>query len=294
MTARRWQLAHGRHLDLGPKAVIVGILNVTPDSFSDGGLFDAPERAIAQARRMAGEGAGIVDIGGESTRPGAAAISASEEQARILPVIEALASSGDVLISVDTYRAETARLAVAAGAHIVNDVWGLQREPDIARVAAETGAGLIIMHTGRDREKLPDVIADQFVFLEKSLEIARRNGVADDRIVLDPGFGFAKETAEENLDLMARFSELHALGFPLMAGTSRKRFIGTVTGRDAADRAVGTAATSAILRLKGAHLFRVHDVAINVDALAVADAMLARETAASARKSESIFGKHDA
>ncbi|MCH4559564.1 dihydropteroate synthase [Mesorhizobium sp. USDA 4775] len=283
MTARRWQLAHGRHLDLGGKAVVVGVLNITPDSFSDGGLFDAPEAALAQARRMIGEGARIIDVGGESTRPGAAAISASEEQARILPVIEALARSGDVLISVDTYRAETARLAVAAGAHIVNDVWGLQREPDIARVAAETGAGLIIMHTGRDREKLPDVIADQFAFLERSLEVARRNGIADDRIVLDPGFGFAKETAQENLELMARFSELHALGFPLMAGTSRKRFIGTVTGRDAADRAAGTAATSVILRLKGAHLFRVHDVAINVDALAVADAMLALETAVSER-----------
>jgi dihydropteroate synthase len=278
MTARRWQLAHGRHLDLGGKAVVVGILNVTPDSFSDGGLFDAPEKALAQARRMIGEGAQVVDVGGESTRPGAAAISASDEQARILPVIEALASAGEALISVDTYRADTARLAVAAGAHIVNDVWGLQREPDIARVAADTGAGLVIMHTGRDREKLPDVIADQLAFLRKSLEIAHQNGVADDHIVLDPGFGFAKETAEENLDLMARFAELNALGLPLMAGTSRKRFIGTVTGRDAADRGVGTAATSVILRLKGADLFRVHDVAFNVDALALADAMLARQT----------------
>lgn len=276
-------MAHGRHLDLGDKAVVVGILNVTPDSFSDGGLFDAAENALVQARRMLGEGALVVDVGGESTRPGASAITAGEEQARILPVIEALAGSGEVLISVDTYRAETARLAVAAGAHIVNDVWGLQREPDIARVAAETGAGLIIMHTGRDRRKLPDVIADQFAFLEKSLEIARRHGIADDHIVLDAGFGFAKETAEDNLDLMARFSELNALGFPLMAGTSRKRFIGTVTGRDAAERGAGTAATSVILRLKGADLFRVHDVAINVDALAVADAMLARETAASER-----------
>ncbi|MBZ9874069.1 dihydropteroate synthase [Mesorhizobium sp. BR1-1-9] len=283
MTARRWQLAHGRHLDLGDKAVVVGILNVTPDSFSDGGLFDAAETALVQAHRMLGEGALVVDVGGESTRPGASAITAGEEQQRILPVIEALAGSGEVLISVDTYRAETARLAVAAGAHIVNDVWGLQREPDIARVAAETGAGLIIMHTGRDRPKLPDVIADQFAFLEKSLEIARRYGIADDHIVLDAGFGFAKETAEDNLDLMARFSELNALGFPLMAGTSRKRFIGTVTGRGAAERGAGTAATSVILRLKGADLFRVHDVAINVDALAVADAMLARETAVSER-----------
>lgn len=277
MTTRRWQLAHGRHLDLGPKAVVVGILNVTPDSFSDGGLFIAPEKAIAQARRMVEEGAAIVDVGGESTRPGFAPITAEEEQGRVLPVIEALASSGGALISIDTYREDTARRAVAAGAHIVNDVWGLQREPGIARVAAETGAGLIIMHTGRERQKLPDVIEDQFLFLRKSLEIARASNVSDSQIVLDAGFGFAKETTEENLDLMARFSELTALGFPLMAGTSRKRFIGGVTGREPAARAVGTAATSVILRLKGADLFRVHDVAINVDALAVADAMLARE-----------------
>jgi dihydropteroate synthase len=279
MMMRRWQLAHGRHLDLGGKARVMGILNVTPNSFSDGGQFDTFDKAVAQARLMVGEGAVIVDVGGESTGPRAVPISAKEEQARVLPVIEALAASGETLISIDTYREETARLAVAAGAHIVNDVWGLQREPAIAHVAAETGAGLVIMHTGREREKLPDVIADQFFFLEKSLEIAHRAGVTDDRILLDPGFGFAKETAEENLDLMARFSELRALGFPLVAGTSRKRFIGHATGRgDGAARAAGTAATSVILRLKGADLFRVHDVAINVDALAVADAMLARET----------------
>jgi len=279
MTTRRWQLAHGRHLDLGAKAVVVGILNVTPDSFSDGGLFIAPEKAVEQARRMVAEGVAIVDVGGESTRPGFSPVTAEQEQARVLPVIEALAASGEALISIDTYREDTARRAVAAGAHIVNDVWGLQREPGIARVAAETGAGLVIMHTGRERQKLPDVIEDQFVFLRKSLEIARDAGVADGQIVLDAGFGFAKETAEENLDLMARFAELQALGYPLMAGTSRKRFIGNVTGRDPAERAAGTAATSVILRLKGADLFRVHDVAINVDALAVTDAMLARETA---------------
>ncbi|ESX15748.1 dihydropteroate synthase [Mesorhizobium sp. M1148] len=277
MTTRRWQLAHGRHLDLGEKAIVVGILNVTPDSFSDGGLFITHDQAVVQAHRMVEEGAAVIDIGGESTRPGASPVAPEEEQARILPVIAALAGSGEALMSVDTYREETARLAVAAGAHIVNDVWGLQREPGIARVAAETGAGLVIMHTGRERQKLPDVIADQFLFLKASLEIARRSGVADDHIVLDAGFGFAKETAEENLDLMARFSELKELGFPLMAGTSRKRFIGTVTGREAGARAAGTAATSVILRLKGADLFRVHDVAINMDALAVADAMLARE-----------------
>jgi len=276
MTATRWILAHGRHLDLGPKAVVMGVLNVTPDSFSDGGRFDTIENALAQARRMVGEGAAIVDVGGESTRPGAEAVTALDEQRRVIPVIEALAAENACLISVDTYRKETARLAIAVGAHIVNDVWGLQREPDIARLAAETDAGLVIMHTGRGREKLPDVIADQFAFLNRSLEIAERSGVSRDSIVLDPGFGFAKE-ADENLDLMARFDELSAFGLPLMAGTSRKRFIGNVTGRDAEHRDAGTAATSVILRLKGAALFRVHDVAINVDALSLADAMLERE-----------------
>ena len=179
---------------------------------------------------MTAEGAAIIDVGGKSTRPGAEPVTAREEQARILPVIEALAAEGGCLISVDTYRAETARLAVAAGAHIVNDVHGLQREPDIARVAAETGAGLVIMHTGRDREKLPDVIADQFLFLERSLEIARDTGVSRSQIVLDPGFGFAKD-GEENLQLMARFGELRALGFPLLVGTSRKRLIGHLVWR---------------------------------------------------------------
>ncbi len=277
MDPRRWTLAHGRHLDLGGKAEIMGVLNVTPDSFSDGGRFVSTDRAIEQAAKMIGEGASIIDVGGESTRPGAAPVSAAEEQDRVLPIVETLAKRGDALISLDTYREETARLGIEAGAHILNDVWGLQREPGVANVAAETGAGLVIMHTSRGREKLADVIEDQRLFLSRSLEIARDAGVAERQIVLDPGFGFGKETAEENLDLMARFSELLAFGFPLLAGTSRKRFVGAVTGRDASGRDPGTAATSVILRLKGAALFRVHDVAINKDALAFADAMLARE-----------------
>jgi dihydropteroate synthase len=280
MNASDWRLAHGRTLTLGPRAVLMGVLNITPDSFSDGGNFIDPGNAVARARQMAAEGASIIDIGGESTRPGAAPVSADEEQARVLPVIAALARNADMLISIDTYRAATARLAIAAGAHIVNDVWGLQRDPGMARVAAETGAGLVIMHTGRDRPKLSDPIEDQFTFLRASLEIAASAGVGRDQIVLDPGFGFAKETTEENLALMSRFEELHALGFPLLAGTSRKRFIGGITGRDAADRAAGTAATSVILRQRGAALFRVHDVAINRDALAVTDAMLTLDNAA--------------
>jgi dihydropteroate synthase len=271
----RWMLAHGRHLDLGGEAVLMGILNVTPDSFSDGGRFLEPDRALTQAATMIEEGAAIVDVGGESTRPGAVPVAAAEEQRRILPVIEALAADGRALISVDTYREETARLAVAAGAHIVNDVHGLQREPGIARVAAASGAGLVIMHTGRDRAKLADVVADQFVFLERSLEIARDAGVEDAQIVLDPGFGFAKDT-EENLELMARFGELRRLNYPWLVGTSRKRLVGEATGRDPETRDPGTAATSVILRLSGADLFRVHNVAINRDALIFADAMLKR------------------
>ncbi len=269
----RWPLAHGRYLDLGVQGRIMGVLNVTPDSFSDGGRFLSPADAIAQAQHMIEAGADIIDIGGESTRPGAAPIGEEEERARILPVIEHLAPLG-ILISVDTYRSGTARAAVAAGAHIVNDVWGLQRDPAIATVAAETGAGLVIMHTGRERVKLPDVIEDQFHFLERSLEIAARQGVQRERIVLDPGFGFAKD-ADENLELMARFEELHRLGYPILAGTSRKRFVGAVTGRDAACRDWGTAATSAILRLKGAAILRVHEVAMNLDAVKMADAVLA-------------------
>jgi len=276
MVSKLWQLAHGRHLELGATARLMGVLNVTPDSFSDGGRFDAFDRAMAQAEAMIAEGADIVDVGGESTRPGGLPVDAAEEQRRVLPVIEALAGRGDVLVSIDTYRAETARKAVAAGAHIVNDVWGLQRDPEIAHVAAESGAGLVAMHTGRDRERHADVIEDQLRFLGRSLEIAAEAGVAADAILLDPGFGFAKETPEANLDLMARFGELAVLGYPFVVGTSRKRFIGSLTGREPGERDVGTAATNVILRLKGAAVFRVHNVAFSKDALAFADAMIAR------------------
>ncbi|MGH6859384.1 MAG: dihydropteroate synthase [Phyllobacterium sp.] len=269
---REWQLAHGRSLTLGPHALIMGILNVTPDSFSDGGVHFSLDRALAGAREMIAQGASIIDVGGESTRPGASRVEPSVEQSRILPVIEILAREGGIVISVDTYREETARLAVAAGAHIVNDVWGVQREPAIANLAAETGAGLVIMHTGRERERDPDVIADQFAFLNRSLEITRLAGVAPAQIVLDPGFGFAKDTGE-NIALMDRFGELAAFGYPFLAGTSRKRFLGATAGGEAEGRDVATAASSAILRLAGADIFRVHDVAMNRSALALADAI---------------------
>lgn len=268
-----WKLAHGRSLELGPRGVLMAIINVTPDSFSDGGRFTDASAAVVEGKRCLDDGALILDVGGESTRPDAAPVSAEEEQRRILPVIAALARDTDALISVDTYRAETARLAVEAGAHIVNDVHGLQREPDIAQVAARTQAGLCIMHTGRDRQKLDDLVADQFHFLNKSLQIAADAGVERERIVLDPGFGFAKDT-DENLELMARFAELHRFELPFLIGTSRKRFLGAVTGRGPAERDAATAATTALLRMAGAAIFRVHDVANSRDALMMADAML--------------------
>ncbi|WP_235911696.1 dihydropteroate synthase [Mesorhizobium xinjiangense] len=272
---RQWQLAHGRHLELGPRAVIMGILNVTPDSFSDGGFFSDTASAVEHAKSMIADGAAIVDVGGESTRPGSAAVSAAEEESRVLPVIEALARDTDAIISVDTYRASTARKAVAAGAHIVNDIWGLQHDPAMAVAVAALDAGVVIMHNSRDRQTAPDPVDDQFDYLKSSLDIAAGAGIPNERIVLDPGFGFGKD-AQENIALMERFDELAALDFPLLVATSRKRFIGHMTGRDSGDRDAGTAATSVILRLKGAVLFRVHDVAINMDALNVADAIVAR------------------
>ncbi|WP_420409692.1 dihydropteroate synthase [Hoeflea sp.] len=270
---RKLRLGRGTEMDLGPRSRIMAILNVTPDSFSDGGRYEATETAVAGARAMQREGADIIDIGGESTRPGAEPVSAIEEQRRILPVIEALSNDPGLLISVDTWRAETARLALEAGCHMINDVWGLQREPEIARIAAREGAAVAIMHTGRDREVLADPLEDQFAWFGDSLEIARRAGLGEDRILIDPGFGFAKD-ADINLELMARFAELHRFGLPLLAGTSRKRFIGTLTGREAHERDAGTMATSVALRLLGAAVFRVHNVAFNKDGLAVADAMV--------------------
>lgn len=271
---RVWQAAHGRYLPLHGRGHIMAILNATPDSFSDGGRYVNLDAAVTHALLCVEQGASIIDIGGESTRPGAAPVDEIEEQARILPLVRRLSSETDALISVDTYRASTARLAIEAGAHIVNDVWGLQNDPDMAAVVAGTGAGVCIMHTGRGREKLPDVIEDQFVFLRQSLALADAAGIAPGAIMLDPGFGFNKDY-DEDVELLRRFSELTQQGFPLLAGTSRKRFTGRMSGREnALDRDITTAATTAILRLAGASVFRVHDIVSNRDALAVADAIL--------------------
>lgn len=273
-----WQVGGGRSLALGRAGHLMAIINMTPDSFSDGGRHNEVEAAVQHALACVEQGAAILDIGGESTRPGAAPVSAEEEQARVLPVIRALSTRTDALISIDTYRAQTARLAIEAGAHIINDVYGLRYDTEMASVAAHSGAGLVMMHTGRGREaeKLSDPLADQELFFQQQIAVAQKAGIAQERILLDPGFGFAKER-DEDLLLMAQLDQLATrLDFPLLVGTSRKRFIGHVTGREnAADRDVGTAATTVAMRLAGACVFRVHNVETNRDALRMADAILA-------------------
>lgn len=268
-----WKLAHGREIELGPRAVLMGIVNVTPDSFSDGGLHWDRDAAIRQARALHEQGAAIIDIGGESTRPGADPVTAAEEQDRVLPVIEALSKESGLVLSVDTWHADTARLAIQAGAHIVNDVSGLAGDESMAALIAETGAGCIAMHNGRGLEKLADVIEDQIALLSKCIARARKAGIASESLLLDPGFGFAKDV-EYNITLLARLEEVLALGYHFVTGTSRKRFIGHFTGRDASDRDIGTVATSVVARMKGSAVLRVHDVAANADALAIADALL--------------------
>ncbi|RCL03691.1 MAG: dihydropteroate synthase [Candidatus Tokpelaia sp. JSC161] len=267
-----WHLAHGKRIDLLEEAILMGILNITPDSFSDGGSYFCFEKAIAAAHRMIGEGAHIIDVGGESTRPGAQAVDSATEQARVLEVVSSLAADG-IIISVDTYRAETAYLAVKAGAHIINDVWGLQKDSSLSGVVGETGAGVVVMHTGRGRERTKDVMADQKNFFYASLDIAHQAGIKDEQIVLDPGFGFAK-TRDENIALMRHASDCRIFGFPLLAGTSRKRFIGDITNKkNPRDRDIATGATCVILRMSGFNIFRVHNISVNRDALAIADAL---------------------
>lgn len=255
--------------------IIMGIVNVTPDSFTDGGLFLDPADAVAHGERLAGEGAAILDVGGESTRGNASPVPADEEMRRVLPVIEGLAPLRS-LISIDTMKASVAEAAIAAGAHIVNDIRGLQGDPDLPKIAARHGAGVIAMHNpgllGSAKPMAGDPVAECLAYFERSLEIARRAGIREDRIVLDPGFGFGK-SPEQNLELLARFSELNALGFPVLAGTSRKSFIGKVTGREGPGRLIGTLVTNVAAAFAGAAIVRVHDVAEHVDAMRMAAAI---------------------
>jgi dihydropteroate synthase len=296
----QWSLGT-RTLELGKRTLIMGIVNVTPDSFSDGGLYLDSGKAADHALQLLDEGADIIDVGGESTRPGASvvastpplssstqkvAVSAEEELRRVLPVITALKKQRpDAVISIDTYKAGVARAAAAAGAEIVNDVSGLRWDPQMARTIAELKCGAVLMHMrGRPEEwrTLPppsDIVLLVMRELREWSGTGVLAGIRRERIALDPGFGFGKNF-DQNYPLLARFQELQSLGFPLLAGTSRKSFLGRTLAKDgkdapAADRLFGNLAAHTALILKGAHILRTHDVRAGVDAARVADAILA-------------------
>lgn len=243
----------------GERTLIMGILNVTPDSFSDGGRYNSTEAAVARALEMVDQGADIIDVGGESTRPGAVPVSEEEELARVIPVIRALAAVLPVPISVDTYKARVAHAAVDAGAGMVNDVWGLQGDPRMAATVAGLGVPAIVMHNRREAVYEGDLLEEIKAFLRRSLRIAEEHGIPRQRIVVDPGFGFGK-TAEHNLEMMARLHELHELGCPVLLGPSRKSTIGKVLDLPVDQRVEGTAALVALGIAQGVSIVRVHDV----------------------------------
>ena len=267
-----------RRLELGRRTLVMGVLNVTPDSFADGGRFFDRDRAIERGLTMAGEGADIIDVGGESTRPFSEPVSADEEMERVLPVIEALAGEVDVPVSIDTTKAEVARAALAAGALMLNDVSALRFDPGMAGVAAESGAPLIVMHmkgTPGDMQKDPrydDLIGEIRVFLEGVVQEAVQAGVRREQILIDPGIGFGK-TFDHNLQLIRDLDRLSVVGRPLVLGCSRKAFIGHILGKEADDRDPGTMAAVAAGVLNGAHVVRVHNVAMAVDAVRIVDAV---------------------
>jgi len=257
------------------RPLVMGILNVTPDSFSDGGQFFDPAVAVAHARRMAGEGADILDVGAESTRPyaGAKPVGLDDELGRLAPVLPEVVRLG-LPVSIDTIKAKVAAFALERGAAILNDVWGLQRDGDMARVAAEHGVPVIVMHNRETVDPALDIMADVRAFFTRSLEIAARAGIARERIVLDPGIGFGK-TAEQSITMIARLSELREFGLPLLMGLSRKRFIDSVSPSKPTERIGGSIAANVLSVLGGADIVRVHDVAETVQALRVTAAIRA-------------------
>ncbi len=273
---RRWVIAGGEITLEEP--VLLGVLNVTPDSFSDGGAFAQPGAALTQAERLKADGCDLIDIGGESTRPGAALVPAAEEIARVVPVVRALLDRGLGPVSVDTRKAEVARVALDAGAAAVNDVSGLAFDPALGGVVAQAGAGLVLMHMRGTPETMDSLAQYDAVATEVAEELgaaavrATDAGVAPERIVLDPGFGFAK-TVEQNFRLLDELATVVGLGYPVLVGPSRKRFLGAATGRPAADRDRASAVACALAWERGARLFRVHDAALAREALAVARAL---------------------
>jgi dihydropteroate synthase len=277
---REWQI-RSRALSYGERTLVMGVLNVTPDSFSDGGKFFSFQAAVAHAEQMIQEGADIIDIGGESTRPGSEFISAEDELRRVIPVIERISSSSEVPISIDTTKSSVARAALAAGAEIINDISGLRFEPAIAEEAAQAEAGLLLMHsrgTPKEMQQIPfaeDIFADVIEGLHLSISIAAKHGVARESIAIDPGIGFGK-SVEQNLELIAKLDQFvkEFPEFPIVIGTSRKSFLGKLLdGAPADERLYATIATVVASVLQGAHIVRVHDVKAAIEAVRVADAV---------------------
>lgn len=278
MNRTHWKIGE-KVIDLTERALLMGVLNVTPDSFSDGGEFFATEAAVKHGLEMAQEGADIIDIGGESARPGAKPVPPNEEMERVLPVIERLAGAGEFLLSIDTSKSAVARAALAAGAHIINDVTGGRGDRDMFALAAETGAGLIIMHmqgtpeTMQLKPSYDDVVREVAEFFRQQFVEAVRSGIDPICIAFDPGIGFGK-TVAHNLELLAHLPRLRVEDRPLVVGVSRKSFLGKIAGLPP-DRTSATIALTSLLRERGAQVLRVHDVAANANALRTTEAVLA-------------------
>lgn len=267
-------ILNGIELDFHKETIIMGILNVTPDSFSDGGKYNSIDAAVMQAKRMVADGAKIIDIGGESTRPGHTPISEQEEIERVVPIIRALAKEVPAILSIDTSKANVARAAIEAGAHMINDIWGAKREPEIAQVAAEYNVPIILMHN-RDNENYADYWAEFQQDLRESIQIATAAGVPQQHIILDPGIGFVKNL-QQSIETMQRLDELVAFGYPVLLATSRKRMIGAILDLPVEERVEGTAATCAFGVQKGCHMMRVHDVKEVARTVKVMDALVGK------------------
>lgn len=264
----------GKSLRLGVKTLVMGILNVTPDSFSDGGRFNDPDLALERAAQMVDEGADIIDLGGETTKPGYIAVETGEELARVIPVLRRLVDALPVPVSIDTTKPAVAREALEAGAHIINDQWGLRSDPEMARLAAEYGAPLAMMHNQKGTS-YRDLTGDLVEYFQEGARLAEEAGVPRERIIIDPGFGFGK-TPAQNLELLRRLKELRCLGLPVLVGTSRKSTIGKVLNLPVDQRLEGTAATVAVAIVNGADLVRVHDVKEMVRIARMTDAIIGR------------------
>jgi len=275
---RRLDLPGGCELDMSARPLVMGILNVTPDSFSDGGQFFSASDAVVQGRRMCAEGADLIDVGGESTRPGSEPVSVEEEKRRVVPVIRELVAEISIPISIDTQKAEVAAAGLDAGARIINDVSALRTDPEMAPLAAQRGVPVVLMHmqgTPKTMQRDPtyeEVVGDVCEWLRQRVRFAVESGIGENRLVVDPGFGFGK-TLQHNLELLRRLHELHALGLPVLAGTSRKSMLGRILDVAEGARLYGTLATVACAVLSGAHIVRVHEVGPAVQVVKVCEAI---------------------